>query len=67
MLEHILDDIEFGMGATLNQIKNEDVKIVVFSSTTNINGNAILEELSNSMKIYDLGYTLKTKFWLVNV
>jgi len=54
------DDIEFGLGATLNQIKDEDIKIVVFSSTTNLNGNVILEELKNSMRIYGLPFTLIT-------
>ena len=52
------DDIEFGMGATLNQIKDEELKIVVFSSTTNLNGNTILDELKNSMRIYNLQFTL---------
>jgi len=52
------DDIEFGLGATLNQIKNENIKIVVFSSTTNLNGDAIIDELKNSMRIYDLPFTL---------
>ena len=52
------DDIEFGLGATLNQIKDEDIKIVVFSSTTNLNGEKIIDELNNSMRIYGLSCTL---------
>ena len=52
------DDIEFGLGATLNQIKDEDIKIVVFSSTTNLNGEKIIKELNNSMRIYGLSCTL---------
>jgi len=52
------DDIEFGMGATLNQIKDEEIKIVVFSSTTERNGNLILSELRKSMDIYGLSFTL---------
>ena len=51
------DDIEFGLGATLNQIKDEEIKIVVFSTTTNLNGEKIIKELNNSMRIHDLYYT----------
>lgn len=52
------DDIELGMGATLNQIKGEDVKIIVFSDTVERNGTDIIFELSKSMAIYGLSYTL---------
>ena len=52
------DDIELGMGATLNQIKKEDVKIIVFSDTVHRNGKAILDELNESMRIYGLSFTL---------
>lgn len=53
------DDLEFGLGATLNQIKKEDVKCVIFSDTTNLNGELILKELENSLTgIYGLGFTL---------
>lgn len=47
------DDIEFGMGATLNQFKKENVMCIVFSDTVNLNGEDILLELHNSLvKIY---------------
>ena len=47
------DDIEFGMGATLNQFKKENVMCIVFSDTVNLNGEDILTELHNSLvKIY---------------
>jgi len=49
---------EFGMGATLNQIKDEDVKIVIFSDTVETNTDMIIQELKNSMAIYGLSYTL---------
>ena len=53
------DDIEFGLGATLNQIKNENVRIIIFSDTVNLNGESIIDEVANSMKIYNLPFTLK--------
>jgi len=52
------DDIEFGMGATLNQIKKEEIKIVVFCDTVERNDKVILNELDNSMNIYNLPYVL---------
>jgi len=52
------DDIELGMGATLNQIKKENIKIIVFSDTVHRNGEAILDELNESMRIYGLSFTL---------
>ena len=61
------DDIEFGMGATLNQIKNENVKCVIFSDTTNLNGDDIINELNNSLKkIYNVSYTLKREIINMN-
>ena len=54
------DDIEFGFGGTLNQIKEENIKCVVFSDTTNLNGEVILGELHNSLKkIYNIDFILK--------
>ena len=53
------DDLEFGCGATLNQIKNEDVRCVIFSDTTNLNGELILKELENSLSgVYGVNFTL---------
>ncbi|KKL97117.1 hypothetical protein LCGC14_1837700 [marine sediment metagenome] len=52
------DDIEFGMGATLNQIKDEDVRVVVFCDTVERNTNLILNELNQSMKLYNLPFVL---------
>ena len=49
------DDIEFGLGATLNQLKKENIMCIVFSDTVNLNGKDILEELHNSLvKIYNV-------------
>lgn len=54
------DDIEFGMGATLNQLDKTNVKCVIFSDTVNLNGETILGELKNSLGgIYKVGFTLK--------
>ena len=52
------DDIEFGMGATLNQIKDEDVRVIVFCDTVERNTNLILNELNQSMKLYNLPFVL---------
>ena len=53
------DDLEFGCGATLSQIKNEDVRCVIFSDTTNLNGELILKELENSLSgVYGVNFTL---------
>lgn len=48
-MEHILDDIELGMGGTLNQIKGEDVTVIVFADTVQYNGKEIRDEFKNSM------------------
>jgi len=53
------DDIEFGLGGTLNQIKNEDIKIIIFSDTVNLNGPKIINEIKNSMDVYGVPYILK--------
>lgn len=52
----ILDDLEFGLGATLNQIKKEDINIIIYSDTVETNSNDILSELKNSMNLYHLNY-----------
>ena len=49
------DDIEFGCGATLNQLTKENVMCIIFSDTVNLNGDDILAELHNSLiKIYKI-------------
>ena len=54
------DDIEFGMGASLNRLDKNNVKCVIFSDTVNLNGPEIINELSNSLKgIYDINFTLR--------
>jgi len=57
-LEHILDDIELGMGGTLNQIKGEDVRVIVFADTIKYNGAEIEGEFNNSMKSMKIKATL---------
>lgn len=52
------DDIEFGLGGTLNKIKDEDIKIVIFSDSSNINGESILDEVKNSLDVYQQGFAL---------
>ena len=48
------DDIEFGMGATLNQIKAESLELYVLSNTFETNTTKIFDELIESMKLYNL-------------
>ena len=48
------DDIEFGMGATLNQIKAESLELHVLSNTFETNTTKIKDELLESMKLYNL-------------
>ena len=43
------DDIELGMGGTLNQIKDEDIQVLVFADTVQYNGKEIRTEYHNSM------------------
>jgi LmbE family N-acetylglucosaminyl deacetylase len=51
------DDIEFGMGGTLNQLDKKNIYCVVFSDTVNLNGETILGELENSLsKIYKVSH-----------
>lgn len=56
------DDIEFGMGGTLSKIRydleNNNIKVVIFSDTVNINGDTILDEVKNSLEVYKQGFTL---------
>ena len=52
------DDTELGMGGTLNQIKDEDVKIVVFADTAKYNGEEIRQEFRDSMNSLLLSYDL---------
>jgi len=53
------DDIEYGMGGTLNKLKNEQVKIHVFCDALNFPGNEkIRVELQKSMNFYGLNYKL---------
>lgn len=60
------DDIEFGMGATLNQLDKDNILVVVFSDTVNLNGESIINELSNSMNLYGLSFRLFKKFENMN-
>ena len=48
------DDIEFGMGATLNQISAENLELYVLSDTFETNTTKIKDELLASMKLYNL-------------
>ena len=48
---------EFGMGATLNQIKAESLDLYVISSTVETNTRLIEHELQNSMILYNLTAT----------
>ncbi len=45
------DDIEFGMGATLNKIIANKMSVVCFSTTIETNGEIIMHELKESMDI----------------
>jgi len=47
------DDIEIGMGGTLNQLKKHKPKIIVFADTVLYNGPTIREEFYESMKNFD--------------
>ena len=59
------DDIEFGMGGTLHKLLEEmtsldQIKCVVFSDTTNLNGDSIITELDKSLgDLYGVEYVLK--------
>lgn len=50
------------MGGTLSKIKydveNNNVKVVIFSDTVNINGDKILDEVKNSLEVYRQGFVL---------
>ncbi|MDE1766233.1 MAG: PIG-L family deacetylase [Thaumarchaeota archaeon] len=51
------DDIELGMGGTLYQIRKYKPKVIVFSDSTNIEGNNdIVNELEKSMAICGIKY-----------
>ena len=52
------DDIECGMGGTLDQLKQYKPEIVVFADTVRYNGDEILTEFDNSMKEIGLVGTL---------
>ena len=44
------DDLEFGLAGSLHKlIKDNQIKIEVFSTSVNINGNEILDEMKKSM------------------
>jgi LmbE family N-acetylglucosaminyl deacetylase len=58
------DDIELGMGGTLNQIKDLDVNVRVASLSTTIKGNeGILRELRDSMSNYNILFGEKAFQW----
>lgn len=48
------DDIECGMGGTLNQLVKYQPKIVVFADTIQYNGDVIRDEFQNSMKTQEV-------------
>ena len=52
------DDIECGMGATLNQLKKYDPKIVIFADTVQYNSDKIKDECKNSMQTLGLDFKL---------
>jgi len=52
------DDIECGMGATLNQIKQYQPQIIILSDTQQYNGEEIRNECHKSMGTMKLNYTL---------
>ena len=51
------DDLELGLGGTLNQIKSCKPTIIIFSDTVETNSDVIISELKKSMAVYDLQYT----------
>src|SRR5207245_293245 len=49
------DDIELGLGATLSQIKYEDIRVDIFSGANEIEGNEnIPQELRASMEVFGI-------------
>ena len=52
------DDIELGMGGTLNQIKDENVQIIVFADTVQYNGKEIISEFKKSMDSLNVKHVL---------
>ena len=52
------DDVECGMGGTLNQLAKYNPKVVVMADTVQNNGDKIKEELKNSMKTQKVSYSL---------
>ena len=52
------DDVECGMGGTLNQLAKYNPKVVVMAGTVQNNGDKIKEELKNSMKTQKVSYSL---------
>jgi len=52
------DDIECGMGGTLNQLKKYFPTIVIFADTHEYNGNEIKQECVNSMNTQKLSFKL---------
>jgi len=53
------DDLEFGCGAILNQLKKNTNVIMIFSDTVETNGYGIIKELKESMKVYGLHGNLR--------
>jgi len=53
------DDFDFGMGGTINQIREETVKLVMFSDSLNYPGNnGIVEEFCKAMQVYDIPWEM---------
>jgi len=53
------DDLEFGLGGLLNKLDKDNILAVIFSDTKNLNDEPIIEELNNSMRIYDISFKLR--------
>src|SRR5207245_2554442 len=56
------DDIELGLGATLNQIKYKDIRASIFSGAMEIEGN---EEISNELRASMYSYGIWN--WVVHM
>ena len=52
------DDLECGMGGTLNQLSWQSPKVIVFADTVQNNGDEILDEFKQSMKTQKLNSTI---------
>jgi N-acetylglucosamine malate deacetylase 1 len=53
------DDFEFGLGGLLSQLDNKNNLGIIFCTTENFNGVQIIEELKNSMSVFNLPFRLR--------